>query len=322
MPHRVFLVATLLLIATMAAPTSGVAARPAAPAAQAQPAAPLANLLPAAASGWTRTAVPQHFGPDNLWEYIDGGADQYLSYGFQDVVTARYSHPSGLTATVDIYAMAEPVGAFGIYAQEDNPKAGAVTLGVEGQAGVDSVRFWAARYYVKLSASPASKSPKTAALALAGAVAAGLGKPGARPRELALFPAKALVPGSIRFIPANVLGQARLVHGFEAKYQTGAEPASLVVIPLTDETAARAALAGYEKFLRTPAKPGATVAGPGNGGFIAEDRFHGRVIAVRTGRWIVIALGAGEDAVVRARLTETCAGIAKLPPAPRGKAGL
>jgi len=145
--------------------------------------------------------------------------------------------------------MEEPIGAFGIYAQEMNPKAAPIRMGVEGQAGTDTVRFWLANYYVKLVATPPAKVSKDASLALGAAIAAGLGSPGALPEQLTLFPSKGLVAGSIRYIPANLLGQSAFVRGFEAKYQAGTETSTLVIVPFAEAGAARAAFARYESFL-------------------------------------------------------------------------
>jgi hypothetical protein len=47
------------------------------------------NVVP----GWTRGAETRFFNPDNLFEYIDGAADGYVNYGFQEVVTAEYNNP-------------------------------------------------------------------------------------------------------------------------------------------------------------------------------------------------------------------------------------
>ena len=38
-------------------------------------------------AGWKRTKAPQVFGPDNLWEFIDGAAETYLTFGFQELVS-------------------------------------------------------------------------------------------------------------------------------------------------------------------------------------------------------------------------------------------
>lgn len=280
------------------------------------------RLLPEKAGDWTRTGAPQRYGPDDLWEYIDGGADQYVSYGFQEVVAAKYSNAAGATATVDIYQMEEPVGAFGIYAQEDNPKATPVRLGVEGQAGADSVRFWSANYYVKMVSTPPGKSPKDASVALGATVAGGLGDSGTPPRELSLFPAKGLVAGSIRYIPANMLGQAGFSRGFEAKYAATPETSTLVIVPFKDAEGARAALATYRAFLGQNGKPITSAPAPCDGSVLAHDRFSGLIFAARSGSWLAISLGNPDERAARALLTDICGSLTRFSAASSRKAGL
>ena len=284
-------------------------------------ASPMVHLLPEKAGDWTRTAGPQRYGPDDLWEYINGGADQYVSYGFQEVVAAKYSNAAGATATVDIYRMDEPVGAFGIYAQEHNPRATAVRLGVEGQAGTDSMRFWSARYYVKMVATPPGKSSKDSSVALGMGVAGALGDPGTPPPQLALFPARGLVAGSLRYVPANILGQAGFANGFEAKYQAGADPSTLVIVPFNDVEGARAALGKYQAFLAEGGKPVTSAPTPCDGGLLARDRFYGLIVAARSGSWLAISLGSPDARAARALLTDLCGSLAQFPSVSSRKAG-
>lgn len=286
------------------------------------PISPMLRLLPEKAGEWTRVPTPQQYGPDDLWEYIDGGADQYLAYGFQEVVAAKYSNAAGATATVDIYRMAEPVGAFGIYAQETNPKATPVRAGVEGQAGTDSMRFWAANYYVKLVSTPSGKSSRDASVALGMGIAGGLGDPGASPPQLAIFPTRGLIAGSRRYVPTSILGQAGFANGFEAKYQAGPELSTLVIVPFKDAEAARGALGKYGAFLGQSGKPVASAPTLCDGGSIAHDAFHGLIIAARSGPWLAISLGSPDERAARVLLADICGGLARFSPVQPGKAGL
>ena len=64
---------------TPASPPIAAPATTPAAASLGDPGSPMVHLLPEKVGDWTRTAAPQRYGPDDLWEYIDGGADQYLS---------------------------------------------------------------------------------------------------------------------------------------------------------------------------------------------------------------------------------------------------
>jgi len=81
-------------------------------------------VLPGAVAlaGWEMVSQPENFGPENLWDYINGQAEFYLNYGFLRVDTAEYRAESGTpSVVVEVYQMASSEEAFGIYAAERNP---------------------------------------------------------------------------------------------------------------------------------------------------------------------------------------------------------
>jgi hypothetical protein len=105
-----------------------------------------------AVPGWVRATSPRHFGPASLWEYINGAAESYLAFDFQELLTLDFAHAAhGLRVTVDLYRMASPLGAFGIYAQETNPAAEFLSVGAEGQLSGTAASLWSGSAYVKLT---------------------------------------------------------------------------------------------------------------------------------------------------------------------------
>jgi len=47
------------------------------------------SLLPELES-WTLVDSPQVYHPENLFEYINGAAESYISYGFKELIVAEY----------------------------------------------------------------------------------------------------------------------------------------------------------------------------------------------------------------------------------------
>jgi hypothetical protein len=272
------------------------------------------RALPDRSEGWTRAAQIQMFNPGDLWEHINGAAEQFLTYGFQDLATTRYTDRAAGTAVVaEIYRMADAVNAFGIYRQEISPKARPVALGVEGRASSNTIKFWLGEFYVKLTLPPGGgRMPELEALGAA--IAKGLGAPGTMPAEVGWFPTAGQLPDSVRYIPADALGQAAFTNAFEAKYQNPGEPSTAVVVPFDSDAAAAAALARYESFLAR-AKGKTRLTAPGNGGFSATDSFQGLITAVRAGSRLVISLGAPDERAAAALLADI---VKRLPAGPAG----
>ena len=252
------------------------------------------RALPERAGEWTRATEVQMFSPGDLWEHINGAAEQYLTYGFQDLATTRYTAAKIRTTVVaEIYRMEDVRGAFGIYRQEVNPKAKPVALGVEGRVGSNTIRFWLGDFYVKLTTPPAGERMREVE-ALGAAIAKGLGAPASMPVEVGWFPVAGQLPDSVKYIPADALGQASFTHAFEARYENPGEPSTALVVPFGSDAAAAAALARYETFLAR-AKGRTKIAAPADGGFSATDSFQGFILAVRAGSRLVISVGASSE---------------------------
>jgi len=276
------------------------------------------RALPDKVPGWARSPKITMYRAASLWEYIDGAAEQYLAYEFQDLATTAYTRTAGGTATVEIYRMADPVHAYGIYAQELSPTATRVAVGVEGRAGKNSLKFWSSEFYVKVLAPSGSAATQADLLALATAVAAGLDAPGKPPAQLLWFPRSSLaglLADSFKFVPADALGQSMFANAFEAKYAGTPEPSTLVIVPFANLDAARGALAKYESFLSRPGKTPKKLATPGDGGFAAQEGYYGLIVAVRSGPTLIISLGAESEARATMLVTDAITRQPTSPPA-------
>jgi hypothetical protein len=84
-----------------------------------------------ASLGLIREGEILHFAGDSLFNYINGAAEMYHKYDFEEVHVGKYGKHGG-EVTVDIYRFASPDMAFGMYAtlRPDDPDT--VDLGVEG----------------------------------------------------------------------------------------------------------------------------------------------------------------------------------------------
>ena len=303
----------LLAAATVAACGGSEKAKPE-PQSAAQPATPetgasgspaLLALLPKPSDvpGWDVSKAPRSYDANTLFELIDGAADGFLTYGFQEVVAADYTQAAtGDEVSVEVYRMKDPLNAFGKYSEERDPAAKPLDVGTEGYSGGTTVNFWKGAYYVKLTAFEDKPSVAEGMATLATSVAGKITSAGAPPTELSWFPTENQVARSAKFIPRDVLAQSYLSNGFEVRYKAGAKESRLVLVAADSPAAATEALGRYRQAFEKSAKAVKDVPAPGEGGFTGADTLYGNVTAVRSGKYLAVSLGAPSDAVARAQL--------------------
>lgn len=71
--------------------------------------------LPESISGWTLKGEPESYRGDDLFLYINGGADIFHEYGFKEVISSEYLRGENGRISVEIYRMKNPFSAFGIF---------------------------------------------------------------------------------------------------------------------------------------------------------------------------------------------------------------
>lgn len=111
------------------------------------------KLVPSLAElpGWTITSEPQVYADDNLFSLIDGGAEIYLEYGFDKVVSVQYSDPSLSNIQVEIYEMIDAPAAYGIFSITQQSLEWSQQFGNLSTVNEDYISFWKNRYYVNIS---------------------------------------------------------------------------------------------------------------------------------------------------------------------------
>jgi hypothetical protein len=246
-------------------------------------------------SGCKTTTPPQVFGPDNLWESIDGAAETYLAFGFQDLSASSCTTPGGVEVAIEVYRLADALNAFGIYAQERGADAGVQAIGAEGYTSRNVLNFWSGATYVKLRASTDAPGVAATLADLARQIAARFGPPGPLPARLGALPAAGQVPLTIKYVPRDVLGQHYLSNAVEAQYHDGASTCRLVVASLESAEQGADAQARFKAFLATSGRVTQSLSAPGDGGFVATSSLYGPVVVVRAGPVLAVVLGAASD---------------------------
>ncbi|MBN2494409.1 MAG: hypothetical protein JXR96_07470 [Deltaproteobacteria bacterium] len=177
-----------------------IAAALCAPAALAGPPAVI-DLLPAGTARAGPAGEPEHFVGKKLFDYMDGGAEVFLAYGFEDLAVRQYrcKCPGGQELSVAIYTMGGPVDAYGIWSINARGKP-VVGLGGPAVLARNMLSFFKGRYYVRVICQKPSEKADEVMRGLAQATAARIEGQSELPAELGLLPAGA-VDGSARYLP-------------------------------------------------------------------------------------------------------------------------
>ena len=127
-----------------------------------------------AIAGWEKTGETRVYAAKDLWQYIDGDAEQYVSAGVVSTSTADYKYQGTLEAVVDVFTMADAGGAAKVMGTRQSPESKSVALGDAGVEMTQSVVFRKGRYFVRIVAYEAMPDGPKALEALARGVAGNL----------------------------------------------------------------------------------------------------------------------------------------------------
>lgn len=179
--------------------------------------------------GWKPASDVLSYNPDNLYEYINGAADQFIAYGFQELVSCDLSS-QGLQVTIDIYDMGTRLNAFGMYKIERPRDQKALAIGTEAYISPPyQCLLLKDNYYVKVNiyeGEITNENGKPLLEALAEALPGEAGYP----EELQNLPLVGKVPGSESYARQAFLGLSELTNCVYAIYKDGEKEFKYFVI--------------------------------------------------------------------------------------------
>jgi hypothetical protein len=219
---------------------------------------PLDAFFPASGSilGYTAPQGPRTFVHSNLTDFVDGQADTYFVYNFQQVAVGNYMDTAGRVLHVEIWQFADPADAYGVYTISRSVITAAI--GNDGSTTPERrIAFWQDRYYVHVSVT--EKQAQSDLEAFAKAVAAKLPTGGDHPALLQRLPADGLVANDAVYFHeeitiqneiflggTNKLGLSPKTNGLLAHYTLAGQNASLMLIEYPDAQSAAAGLQGLQ----------------------------------------------------------------------------
>ena len=242
--------------------------------------------------GWTRTGDVRVYNADNLWQYIDGAAMLFVEYGIRTCTTADMT-AAGVAVTVDLYEMASPLAAVGVFKRESS--GGGADLAGTTVAAVSppyQALMVKGSTYAKVNAYEGELSDAEGRRLLQG-LAASIPGETATPEEFSLLPAAGKLPGSEGYQPVSLLGLTELADCLYADYEgsDGDTWQGFVVLPLAASTVWDALVGQWESFEDS----GYTV-------LYREVPYSGLVGVTRTESGVFGVSGAADETQLRERL--------------------
>lgn len=161
--------------------------------------------------GWKQSDPPKRFAEADLYGYIDGGAELFLEFGFEQLTVQKYRKGAD-EITVEAYRMTDVPAATGIYLMKAGKETPAAGFRERHTANKYQLMFCRSRYFVIVNNLSGRDTLAPVQVNFASYIAARLPAP-SPVAELQLLPHDGLVPGSARLV--------RGAYGLQAVYTLG-----------------------------------------------------------------------------------------------------
>ncbi len=238
--------------------------------------------------GFKKTTNYPVFGPDNLWDFINGAADTYLTYGFIDLHVAEYKKGKNVIK-LEIYRHSDNIMAFGIYSTERSPSFRFMSLGAQGYIADGAINFFKGNFYVKIRTFSKSEKILRSTESLALKVANMLEGSTEMPSLLMKFPETGKKVNEETYINESVLGHKFLNKAFRAIYETGPDNFSIFIIGYGSPEETRKSVNEYLTA------SGIDTTESESGRYMFKDGYNGTIFLAWKDNLIIIISGLSKD---------------------------
>lgn len=184
--------------------------------------------------GWKLMGKAMSYDTRTIWKAINGAAETYLAYGFQNLTVQDYQK-GDVQISLYVYDQSLPINAWGIFHKERAPGAKQLVAGtMAAYAKPYQCVLLKAHHYVKAEASKGKLTRKICETLLI-SLAKSLSGKADLPEELERLPLKNRLAGSLGYARRSYLGLGELTNCLHAKYQApGREEPFLVFTIIPD----------------------------------------------------------------------------------------
>jgi len=242
--------------------------------------------------GWKPVHDPSPYNPKTIFQYMNGAAELYLAYNFRELKAVRFEKPGKPSIVVEVYDMASPEDAYGVFTFErQDPDAG---IGQGSEFGGGLLRFWKGRYFVTIFGEEPGQDIEGAILLLGRRIANSIIRTGNPPKIISCLPDKALsyskkdtwffrshIHLNQRYFVAraNILKLSLDVEAVLARYEAGEGRTHILLAHYPSPEKAESAMKNFRKEYMPDAGPFNTVKTE-NSRWTAAARLDGYVVVV------------------------------------------
>jgi hypothetical protein len=217
-------------------------------------------LWPAETDGWKIAEGPTPYDSATAFKYMNGAAELFIAFNMRTLTVVKYEKAGQPAITLEIFGMAAPEDAYGIFSFEsDDPKAG---IGQGSEFGGGLLRFWKANYFVSVYGDGPGAAAEAATLRLGGRIASSIKETGNPPKILTFLPdgLKQFEKNQTWFLHSHILLNQRFFIAYDnilnlsgdvnvalGRYARGKDKVHLLIIRYPSQPGADEALRGFKK---------------------------------------------------------------------------
>jgi hypothetical protein len=206
------------------------------------PSSPLTEAFPGDGSieGWTTEGELEVFGRETIFHLVNGQADFFFLYGFDQVAVQRYKNVEEVILDIHIWQLSDDTNAFGLFTSSIAGEPAAIGNESDTDPGRRLI-FWQDRYVAQLFSR--KEIPNADLRAFGNALSAALPSGGEKPALVDQLPAEGLIPRSEVFFHEelsiqnelwlggeNILGLSQDTNGVVASYDLADSETLLLLI--------------------------------------------------------------------------------------------
>jgi hypothetical protein len=237
-------------------------------------------------SGWKKKTEQRVYNASDLWELINGAADIFLSYYFQDLRIAEYTSKNKIIR-VELYRHLTTDDTYGIYTAERMPDYPQVHVGSQGYKSQGVLNFFAGTYYVKVMSAGVEEADENTIALIAEKVNASLAQPIGLPELSQVFPDEGKIYLSDTYIAQNFMGYSFFRNAFSVKYEKPVQ-LQLFVIRLTEDAIGKI----LDQYMKTMKEDKVSQK---DDLYRVDDMFNGPVFLKKKSNYLVGTVNTGDE---------------------------